>query len=84
MKHSDCVNFSTIDVAKGICRVTNQIIFTDTEVCKNFNELSKCRNCLNFKNPDKDNIGTCAGFKKETWTFADLNAVTCECYKSGK
>ena len=84
MKHSDCVNFSVIDAAKGICRVSNQVIFIDTPVCKKFNEINKCGNCLNFKEPNKDNIGTCVGFKKEAWAFKELNAITCEGYKSNK
>ena len=84
MKHSDCVNFCPIDVAKGICRVSNQMIFVDTEVCGDFTEASKCRNCGNFRNQNKDNIGTCVGLKKESWTFAELSAVTCEGYRSIK
>lgn len=80
MKHNDCVNFCGIDAAKGICRVTNEMVFIDTKVCKEFSEVSKCRNCGNFKNPSKDNVGTCIGFKKEAWAFAELNATTCEKY----
>ncbi|MEG1255204.1 4-hydroxyphenylacetate decarboxylase small subunit [Clostridium sp.] len=84
MKHNDCVNFSQIDVAKGICRLSNEMIFIDTPVCENFNEVSKCNNCANFKNPDKDNVGTCVGLKKQSWTYGELNAVTCEGYKLNK
>ncbi|WP_027623091.1 4-hydroxyphenylacetate decarboxylase small subunit [Clostridium lundense] len=80
-KHNDCLNFSPIDVAKGICRLTNSIIFIDSQTCGKFNELPKCKNCTNFKNPNKDNIGTCTGLKKEAWAYGDLNAVTCEGYK---
>lgn len=81
MKHNDCLNFSPIDVAKGICRVTNTIIFIDSEPCTNFKELPKCKNCVNFINANKDNIGTCTGLNKEAWAYGDLNAVTCEGYK---
>jgi 4-hydroxyphenylacetate decarboxylase small subunit len=80
MKHSDCVNFSPVDAAKGICRLSNSMVFIDTEVCENFREACKCGNCKNFKNSNNDNVGTCVGFKKEAWTYADLNAVTCEGY----
>lgn len=82
MKHNDCVNFCPIDVAKGICRLTNSMIFIDTNTCENFKEACKCRNCENFKNPNNDNIGTCVGLKKESWTFGELNALTCEGYKA--
>ncbi|WP_252229679.1 4-hydroxyphenylacetate decarboxylase small subunit [Clostridium sp. ZBS15] len=84
MKHNDCLNFSSIDAAKGICRISNQMIFIDTPICNNFNEAHKCRNCTNFKNPDKDNMGTCTGLKIEAWTFGDLSAATCEGYKNNK
>lgn len=82
MKHNDCVNFSPVDAAKGICRATNNMVFIDTETCGNFKEACKCRNCKNFVNPGSDNIGTCIGLKKESWTFAELSAATCEGYKS--
>jgi len=80
MKHNDCENFSPIDVAKGICRLSNKMVFIDTPVCESFIAVSKCKNCSSFKNPNKDNIGTCVGLKKESWTYGDLNAVTCEGY----
>jgi 4-hydroxyphenylacetate decarboxylase small subunit len=84
MKHNDCVNFSPVDVAKGICRLSNQTVFIDALVCEKFNEVSKCKNCSSFKNPNKDNMGTCVGLKKPSWTYGELNAVTCEGYKANK
>ena len=84
MKHSDCANFSPIDVAKGICRLSNEMVLIDTPVCKSFKEVSKCKNCSSFKDPNKDNIGTCVGLKKQSWTYGELNAVTCEGYKINK
>ena len=80
-KHNDCLNFTAIDVAKGICRVNNQVVFTDSNVCPNFEVLPKCKTCTCFKNADEDNIGCCTGFKKEAWTYGELNATTCENYK---
>lgn len=82
LNHSDCANYIPIDVAKGFCRLSNKKILLDGEVCPNFVTKAKCKNCANFKNPDKDNIGTCAGLEKESWTFGDLVAVTCEGYKA--
>lgn len=84
MRHNDCSNFCFIDVAKGICRLTNEMVFIDTPVCANFKETCKCKNCANFKNPNKDNLGSCTGLKKEAWTYGDLNAITCEGYKCNK
>jgi len=84
MKHNDCANFSPIDVAKGICRLSNQMVFIDAAVCEKFNEVSKCKNCSSFKNPNKDNMGTCTGLKIQSWTYGELNTVTCEGYKTNK
>lgn len=80
MKHNDCSNFCPVDVAKGICRVTNEMVFIDTPVCEKFTELAKCKNCACFKNPGSDNIGTCTGLKKESWTLGELNGTLCEGY----
>lgn len=81
MKHSDCSNFCPIDAAKGICRLTNEMIFIDTDLCSHFDEISKCKNCTKFLNPDKDGIGTCVGFKKETWSPSELKSTLCEKYE---
>ncbi|PAB57849.1 4-hydroxyphenylacetate decarboxylase small subunit [Anaeromicrobium sediminis] len=79
--HSDCLNFATIDVAKGFCRVTNEVILTDTDICPKFSQSSKCKNCAHFSNPNEDNIGTCSGLEDRSWTYGDLNAITCNGYE---
>ncbi|MCT4606168.1 MAG: 4-hydroxyphenylacetate decarboxylase small subunit [Marinisporobacter sp.] len=80
-KHNDCSNFAPIDIAKGICRLTNNIIFTDTATCPKFTALKKCKNCSHFTNSNEDNVGTCLGLEKESWTYGELCAVTCEGYQ---
>lgn len=82
LKHHDCRNFIPIDVAKGICSLTNQTLLIDGEVCPKFVEIAKCKNCSNFKNPDEKMIGSCVGFKDDYWTYADLKGVLCEKYQS--
>jgi len=82
LKHSDCLNFTTIDAAKGICRVLNQVVFIDTDTCSEYEELPKCKNCKFFNEPNKENIGTCTGLSKESWTYGELIGITCEGYKS--
>lgn len=82
-KHNDCRNFVPVDVAKGLCRVSKQMIFIDdTAVCPKFEQLSKCENCGNFVNPDSDNMGTCVGLSdKEFWASGNMLAGNCEGYK---
>lgn len=80
LNHSDCLNFTTIDVAKGICGITKEVVFIDTVVCEKYEKLPKCKHCKFFTNPNKDNIGTCTGLSKEGWTQGELITVTCEGY----
>ena len=32
-KHNDCENFCPIDVAKGICRLTDEFVFIESQTC---------------------------------------------------
>ncbi|CAH2214872.1 4-hydroxyphenylacetate decarboxylase small subunit [Tepidibacter aestuarii] len=84
LKHNDCLNFSPMDAAKGICRVTGNMINIDSDVCEVFELCPKCRNCSNFKNSDKDELGMCTGLDKDNWTYGDLNAVTCNSHEFKK
>jgi 4-hydroxyphenylacetate decarboxylase small subunit len=79
-KHNDCENFAPVDVAKGICRLSNEKIFIDSAVCPKFEAVPKCGSCGLFKNADKDGIGTCVGLQKDYWTAANYNAGLCEGY----
>jgi len=80
-KHNDCLNCSPIDAAKGICRITNEMVNIDSEVCNRFELVPKCKNCQYFKERKEDNLGTCTGLEKEDWTFGDLNSITCKGHK---
>lgn len=79
-KHSDCRNFVTVDVTKGICRRTGNLIMLDTEPCEHFNELPKCKNCAAFACGKADEMGICKAEKHEPWTYPELVAVTCGMY----
>lgn len=84
MKHSDCANFLNLDCEKGMCALTKTIVPLDGEgsdACPKFKEGFHCANCVSFKDPDKYGIGTCTGFEKENWTYAQNGAFCCEHYK---
>lgn len=83
MKHNDCANFLNLDCEKGMCALTKMIVPLDgegSEACHQFKEGFHCANCTNFSNPDKYGIGTCSGFEKENWTYAQNGAFCCEHY----
>lgn len=84
MKHNDCRHFTPVDVFKGICRKTGGMVIIDTPVCSAFLEAPKCRSCIHFREPDKEEIGICGGLEKEFWAYGDMNAKTCEGYKNGR
>lgn len=77
LRHDDCRNCIPIDVAKGICNFTQEIVLIDHQVCSKFAELVKCKICSHFKKPDDKMIGICTGFNDSYWTYGDLKAVTC-------
>lgn len=79
-KHSDCENFAPVDVTKGICRLSNELILIDTAVCVKFDQIATCKACRNFHHPDADGIGVCAGLGKEYWTAGIYKAGLCEGY----
>jgi 4-hydroxyphenylacetate decarboxylase small subunit len=81
LNHNDCLNFCSIDAAKGICRLSKQTINIDSDICNSLVLAPKCNNCIHFDKPDDKGIGTCKGLEKEDWTFGGLCAVTCKAHE---
>ena len=48
MKHMDCRNFAAVDVAKGICHRTKELVLADAEHCEHFVATQKCKFCDHF------------------------------------
>jgi len=81
VKHSDCFNFENFDVVKGFCLINNGLVPYDEAACGSFIAKPKCKNCVNFKEPDDDLIGTCVGLSDSSyWASGDRIAVNCEGY----
>lgn len=81
LKHNDCRNFATVDVSKGICRRTGQLVALDTNTCSCLDLLPKCANCANFT-ATGDGMGECAAESHRPWAYGEMVAVTCEMYKA--
>lgn len=82
--HRDCLNFAPVDVAKGICHRTKNMVAADAEGCEKFNQKPKCRHCQNFKaDTERVELGTCLASTAEPQFLAypDMTAVTCEWFK---
>lgn len=78
LKHNDCLNFCSIDAAKGICRLTKGFVNIDSDICECLVLAPKCNNCRNFHEPDEKGVGICKGLEYEDWTFGELSTITCE------
>lgn len=80
LNHSDCRKFIAVDVAKGICGVTNEKVLIDGKTCSGFLLMKKCKNCENFILGEEKTIGTCTGFSQPDWAYAELIGENCEMY----
>jgi 4-hydroxyphenylacetate decarboxylase small subunit len=82
--HRDCQNFAAIDVAKGICHRTKELVQADAEQCPGCVPLRKCANCNQFSaTSGVIGMGVCGASKAEPKFFAypDMVATTCELYQ---
>ncbi len=81
LHHNDCRNFCALDVAKGLCRRTENIILIDSDTCKCFEQLPKCKFCENYEMTDPS-MGICKAGPEGTWAYPEMIAVTCEMFKA--
>ncbi len=83
--HRDCRQFAPVDVAKGICHRTGNMVHGDDESCSDFDRLPKCRWCARFT-PDSDpkaaELGSCQATKPAFMAYADMAAVTCDDFQA--
>ncbi len=79
MKHMDCRNFAAVDVAKGICHRTKEVVLADGEHCEHWAPVPKCKFCEHFASGE-DYLGVCNAVASKPITYPDLIAVTCEMF----
>ncbi len=77
-KNLDCRNYAAVDVAKGICHVSKQLVLADGETCDKFVKLAKCKHCLNYTAAQEEYLGVCSASSIPAMTYPDLIGVTCE------
>lgn len=78
--HRDCRNYAPLDVAKGLCHRSKELVPADGEACPEFTLMPKCGNCAQFKpSAERQELGTCLASDQEPkfFTYPDLAAVTC-------
>jgi 4-hydroxyphenylacetate decarboxylase small subunit len=79
MQHMDCRNFAAVDVAKGICHRTKELVLADAEHCEHFVATQKCKFCDHFVAGDQY-LGTCKAVSSKPMTYPDLITVTCKMF----
>jgi 4-hydroxyphenylacetate decarboxylase small subunit len=72
-KCNDCRYYLPVDVFKGLCKVSKEKKLPESQSCKEYERIAKCKFCKNYANV-KDNIGTCMG---KTDAYPEMLAITC-------
>jgi 4-hydroxyphenylacetate decarboxylase small subunit len=80
LKHNDCRNFCSMDVVKGICRRTGEMVLIDSDICSSYTQLPKCKICNYYVQGDQDGIGTCNAEESRPWAYPEMIAVTCNLF----
>lgn len=84
MHHRDCRNFAAVDVAKGICHRTKNMVPADGDQCEECVATPKCKGCRNFTADAKRvELGVCEASTATPKFFAypDMVALTCEMFR---
>lgn len=79
--HNDCRNYCSLDVAKGICRRTQEVVLIESTACSEYVQLPKCKFCAYFSTGNQEGIGTCNADASHPWAYPEMIAVTCEMFK---
>ena len=84
LRHDDCRNFIPVDVAKGICQLTGELVMIDTPVCPECSAIPKCKFCSNYAAGETPFLGECKASKKGFWAYEDLKAFQCKDFAAKK
>lgn len=80
-KHMHCRNYASIDVVKGVCRLTKGVTYGDDAACSSFDCLPRCAECKLYTPGEAQYTGTCSATPDAPMTYPDLVAVTCEWFE---
>ncbi len=76
LTHMDCRNYAAVDVAKGICHRSKELVLADGDSCEHFVATQKCKFCDHFV-AGAQYLGTCDATPRRPMTYPDLITVTC-------
>ena len=78
MKHPDCRNYAPVDVVKGICHLSKQVVAADEPGCEKLDRMPRCKFCEKFTPSGEEHLGRCAAVDPCPVTYPDLSGVNCE------
>jgi len=80
--HLDCVNFVPVDVTKGFCLLSKELILADSESCARFIRQAKCKHCYHYLSDETNSLcGHCAASAEKFIAYAEMVARTCRDYQ---
>jgi 4-hydroxyphenylacetate decarboxylase small subunit len=79
--HLDCRNYAPVDVLKGVCHRTKDLILGDGPACEHFERMPKCKCCARFEAGPEPHLGICLATPARPLAYPDLVAVTCEWFE---
>ncbi len=80
--HRDCRNLAPVDVAKGVCHRTKDLVLVDTVACEHFEQVPRCGVCAAFASSTDPFLGTCTAVPSRPMAYPDLLAITCEHFRT--
>lgn len=81
LRHTDCRNYAPLDVAKGICHRTKEIVLADGDQCDHFVPTQKCKFCVYYVSTEPY-FGNCYAVSNHPVTYPDLITVTCQDFRA--
>jgi len=76
--HADCRNYAPLDVVKGICHRSKDVVLGDDPACEHHQPMPRCRHCRSFVPGDEPRLGTCTAGDGTRMTYPDLVALGCD------
>ncbi|MGV8121583.1 MAG: 4-hydroxyphenylacetate decarboxylase small subunit [Candidatus Xenobiia bacterium LiM19] len=85
MSHRYCRNYAPVDVAKGICHKSKELITADAEPCSHFEKMPRCMFCRNYRaEENKPRLGICKASAQAFPAYEDMVAVTCQSFTASE
>ncbi len=79
LKHMDCRNYASLDVVKGICHRSKELVRADDDHCECFVATHKCKFCDHFI-AGEHYLGRCDAVESRPITYPDLITITCQSF----